>query len=519
MSFKFNWPSFGEEFVEQARQLLTDALNKSNKPANIVDHITVKELNMGTKPPELEILEVGDLSFERFRGIFKLTYSGDAHLVLQTKVQANPMNNNALDMDSFTRRGILAADQPLVVPMLLRLSNLKLRGIIVLVVSKQKGVTLVFKNDPLEGVDVMSTFDNISSIQRYLQTEIEKRLRTMFQEDLPLIVHKLSLKKWFGEEKKIPEQQPKDISDRSPSPYGADANSSDSSLSPDIRQSSLSSPNSESSSSFSLDTSFYGDDGYSSFVDVESLEDGSVATYSNFGELFDKHKEKGLIAITQQKDDHNDDNAANKTPRVFHRQVLVLKPSTWLPSPIDSSTRSSKKNQRPPVMTPSLSSMSSEESSRLFQRMTAANLQRHDRYQVSSSTTAPPPSLRQSITTLSSTSIVSPTTSAADMLLRTDSYPYTSLIDADYISRDEGKQEIVLQPSEISVAAQLATLMKSNHTISPYTRTLQHVTFRSAPRSERANIEGKKTCGRVAVKRRIIKIAGSAFGGGHLWGS
>ena len=49
MSFKFNWPSFGEEFVEQARQLLTDALNKSNKPANIVDHITVKELNMGTK--------------------------------------------------------------------------------------------------------------------------------------------------------------------------------------------------------------------------------------------------------------------------------------------------------------------------------------------------------------------------------------------------------------------------------------------------------------------------------------
>ncbi|CAG8575395.1 2958_t:CDS:2 [Paraglomus occultum] len=487
MSFKFNWPSFGEEFVEQARQLLTDALNKSNKPANIVDHITVKELNMGTKPPELEILEVGDLSFERFRGIFKLTYSGDAHLVLQTKVQANPMNNNALDMDSFTRRGILAADQPLVVPMLLRLSNLKLRGIIVLVVSKQKGVTLVFKNDPLEGVDVMSTFDNISSIQRYLQTEIEKRLRTMFQEDLPLIVHKLSLKKWFGEEKKIPEQsQYRDMSDRSPSPYGADASSSDSSSSPDMRQYSLSTPNSESSSSFSLDTLSYGDDGYSSFVDVESLEDGSATTYSNFGELFDKHKEKGLIAITQQKDDHDYDNAANKTPRVFHRQVLVLKPSTWLPSPVDSSTRSSKKNQRPPVMMPSLSSMSLEESSRLFQRMTTANLQRHDRYQVSSST---------------------------------DSYPYTTLIDADYMSRDEGKQEIVLQPSETSVAAQLATLMKSNHTISPYTRSLQHVTFRSAPRSERANIEGKKTCGRVAVKRRIIKIAGSAFGGGHLWGS
>ncbi|CAG8781108.1 11063_t:CDS:1, partial [Acaulospora colombiana] len=108
------------------------------------------------------------------------------------------MNSNRSDVSMYTRRGILAADQPLVVPMLLRLSNLKLRGIIVLVVSKQKGITMVFKNDPLEKVDVASTFDSISSIQRFLQTEIEKRLRIMFQEDLPSIVHQLSLQKWLN---------------------------------------------------------------------------------------------------------------------------------------------------------------------------------------------------------------------------------------------------------------------------------------------------------------------------------
>jgi distribution and morphology protein 34 len=34
------------------------------------------------------------------------------------------------------------------VPMTLRLSNLSLRAIVVLVVSRQKGITLVFKNDP-----------------------------------------------------------------------------------------------------------------------------------------------------------------------------------------------------------------------------------------------------------------------------------------------------------------------------------------------------------------------------------
>nr|CAG8442952.1 11879_t:CDS:2 [Entrophospora candida] len=197
MAFKFNWPDFTTEFIEQAKQLLTTALNKSNKPANIVDHIVVKDLNMGTKPPELEVMEIGELAVDKFKGIFKLIYSGDAHLTLQTKVQANPMNNNKSDVSIYTRRGILAADQPLVVPMLLRLSNLKLRGIFVLVVSKQKGITLAFKSDPLEKIDVTSTFDSISTIQRFLQNEIEKRLRTMFQEDLPSIVHQLSLQKFY----------------------------------------------------------------------------------------------------------------------------------------------------------------------------------------------------------------------------------------------------------------------------------------------------------------------------------
>ncbi|KAI1320941.1 ERMES complex subunit [Mortierella claussenii] len=192
MAFRFQWPYFSDEFIQEAKTMLTNALNKGNKPAVIVDHITVKELDMGTLPPELEMLEMGELSMERFRGIFKLTYNGDAHIVLQTKVQANPMNVKKTDNPSYTRRGILAADQPLVVPMLLRISDFKLRGIIVLVVDQIKGITLVFKNDPLESVLVSSTFDSITPIQRFLQSEIEKQLRNLFQEDLPSAIHNLS---------------------------------------------------------------------------------------------------------------------------------------------------------------------------------------------------------------------------------------------------------------------------------------------------------------------------------------
>ena len=87
---------------------------------------------------------------------------------------------------------MLAAKHPLVVPMLLRLSHFKLSSYVVLVVSKQKGITLVFKTDPLQNVDINSTFDSIAVIQNFIQREIEGQLRQMFREDLPGIIHRLS---------------------------------------------------------------------------------------------------------------------------------------------------------------------------------------------------------------------------------------------------------------------------------------------------------------------------------------
>ena len=81
--------------------------------------------------------------------------------------------------------------------MTLRLSKLHLRAILILVVSQSKGITLVFKNDPLQNVDVSSTFDSIEVIRGYLQQEIEGQLREMFREDLPGIIHRLS-QQWFA---------------------------------------------------------------------------------------------------------------------------------------------------------------------------------------------------------------------------------------------------------------------------------------------------------------------------------
>ncbi|PVG03597.1 hypothetical protein CPB86DRAFT_669582, partial [Serendipita vermifera] len=200
MSFTFKWPRFSDRFHAEAKEMLHSALNKGNKPPVIADKIEVVELEMGTQPPDLEIKDIGELTKDQFRGIFKLTYDGDAFIVLRTKVQANPLNHRKNDMSDLlggSSGGILAAHQPLVVPMLLRLSSFKLDCYVLLVVSKQKGCTLVFKTDPLQNVQVSSTFDSIAVIQSFIQREIEEQLREMFREDLPGIIHRLS-QRWVA---------------------------------------------------------------------------------------------------------------------------------------------------------------------------------------------------------------------------------------------------------------------------------------------------------------------------------
>jgi distribution and morphology protein 34 len=153
---------------------------------------------MGTQPPALTLLEIGDLSLDRFRGILRLGYQGDAWLEVRCRVQANPLshNPNLLPSSTLPLSTPLLASQPLLVPMTLRLSKLHLRAILILVVSASKGITLVFKNDPLQNVDVSSTFDSVEVIRGYLQQEIEGQLREMFREDLPGIIHRLS-QRWF----------------------------------------------------------------------------------------------------------------------------------------------------------------------------------------------------------------------------------------------------------------------------------------------------------------------------------
>ncbi|GAO18908.1 hypothetical protein UVI_02030770 [Ustilaginoidea virens] len=215
MAFNFNWSPLtaDAEFYSRARGLLTKALNKPPKPPIIVDDIFVSELNLGTVPPDLEILEIGDLAEDRFRGIFKMCYSGDAFLTLKTRVQANPLNTYLYSKPAFTSPRPLAAASGLTIPLSITLSDFKLSAFIILVFSKQKGLTLVFRNDPLESLKVSSTFDSIQFVRDYLQRTIEEQLRNLMMEELPAIIHRLSLELWCPDQANKSAQTPQDDAD------------------------------------------------------------------------------------------------------------------------------------------------------------------------------------------------------------------------------------------------------------------------------------------------------------------
>src|SRR5277367_2733488 len=122
-------------------------------------------------------------------------------------MQANPLNTYLFSKPSFTSPQPLAAASGLTIPLQITLSEIKLSGFIVLVFSRQKGLTLVFRNDPLESLKVSSTFDSIPFVRDYLQKEIEMQLRTLMMDELPAIIHKLSLRLWCPEYKAQEDQE------------------------------------------------------------------------------------------------------------------------------------------------------------------------------------------------------------------------------------------------------------------------------------------------------------------------
>ncbi|KAG7660401.1 MDM34 [[Candida] subhashii] len=202
MSFKVNWNSLEtESLTSWTKDILTSALNSGKTPPILASSISIKDLNFGKIAPDFEILEIGELDRDRFRGIFKVNYNGDFHLTLHTNVQANPLNiyySNSIETEiqdsNFITPRFLLSNEQFALPLDLKLSDIKISGIGIIVFSKSKGLTLVFRNDPLDSIKVSSTFDTVQVLANFLQKQIENQIRDLFRETLPTLMHQLSLK-------------------------------------------------------------------------------------------------------------------------------------------------------------------------------------------------------------------------------------------------------------------------------------------------------------------------------------
>lgn len=204
MSFQFNWPEFSDELRQSLSLQIEEAINEAAIPSTIIGKIAVTVFEPGSKPPDLEFLEISELTLETARTTLRLAYDGDARMTIQLQVQANPLHI-LTGQDDLVPGRVVAAGDSFIVPMELTISKLRLNTIIVLNVNRLHGVTVTFRNDPLESMEVSSSFDGIA--KGFIQEELEKRVREALRTSVPQVIHEQT-KKMFEEARRSSISEP-----------------------------------------------------------------------------------------------------------------------------------------------------------------------------------------------------------------------------------------------------------------------------------------------------------------------
>lgn len=83
-------------------------------------------------------------------------------------VQVNPLTQVKYALEMLATPSVLLTTAQMHVH--LTLSQFRLRCLIVLSFSKKEGLSLVFKDDPLESLNVSSSFDSIGVVQQFIQS-------------------------------------------------------------------------------------------------------------------------------------------------------------------------------------------------------------------------------------------------------------------------------------------------------------------------------------------------------------
>jgi hypothetical protein len=362
-------------------------------------------------------------------------------------------------------------------------------------------------------------FDNIPNIRRFLQKQIEGQLRNMFQDDLPQLIHNLSIMLLNKKEKL----------NLTPSHVKSESNQQLQNENKQDESPKMSSVNG--TDTYSIDSGYMSDDMVSRFVNRPHhlkwsgnepimLDDYDEEVYSTGGYIL--HRYLG------PKEEYKSGGGLQK----ILGESLVLQPKAKTVTRTSSSIRIPQKTRSiPSIIVKSTSSTKLDPSSILNLPPNSPS------YSYSNILNSAPVPLSSEVSASDKEYALSPTESNKFILHRNSSFisetrsdysgenassslfstnassryrawsagpfqrniPYSSpggprsdsglrnpaspQTNEDLYSGDQSEitDKVVLQPSDNEVAAHLASLMHAHHTMAPLTHHLQHATFRTLP--------------------------------------
>lgn len=194
MSFRFSWKFVNvDELYDNCKQSMTLSIAQSKRPPKLVEPLKVVDLDFGTDPPELEFHSIPAVDETKVHVVFKLKYSGNANVTVQTTVQANPLlevfEAAPKEWPHFVRPRTLGATSSLILPFKMKLNNVQLDALVDVTYTKQ-GLVCVFRNNPVKSVSATSSLDSIPGVENMLRELVKASLSDTFNEDVPEAVWK-----------------------------------------------------------------------------------------------------------------------------------------------------------------------------------------------------------------------------------------------------------------------------------------------------------------------------------------
>ncbi|KAJ3447011.1 distribution and morphology protein [Anaeramoeba flamelloides] len=187
MAFQFNWPKFTKEDHLYYQKELYDLIFQNMIPLPILcDNIWITSLSFGESPPQLRILSIKRKSKYELTTSIKFSYKGDAHIQIQTCLNLSSLGKQRTTRTSSrinSHFGVLSQKDKLELPIVIKVSELWVDGVITISIDPNTGIKIHFLNNPLKNITIDTNFNYSKAIHTIIQNSIPFVLNKLFKDD------------------------------------------------------------------------------------------------------------------------------------------------------------------------------------------------------------------------------------------------------------------------------------------------------------------------------------------------